>query len=157
MNRRHATSLVGLGWYLMMPPTMSDGTVVTSAPLSQWLVSSSHDSADDCESVRLMASGWMPYPDGRRASHTPLGDKAACISSDNPGSQNDESRTAGPTRRSDPKSPEASVLLSVDAFFKPGSIALREPEKEGRGRRGDGDHHVNRKPRPVTVVGEPAD
>jgi hypothetical protein len=84
MNRGHTAACVGHGWYLMMPPTLSDGSIATSAPLSQWVISSSHDSADDCENVRLMASGWMPYPDGHRASHTPLGDAAACISSDDP-------------------------------------------------------------------------
>jgi hypothetical protein len=48
MRLRHAAALALVGWYLMVPPT-TDGKIDNSAPLSQWDIRSSFDSAATCE------------------------------------------------------------------------------------------------------------
>jgi hypothetical protein len=53
MNLRHAASLTLVGWYLMMPPhVVRNGHalvgVETAAPLGEWQISDSFDTADDC-------------------------------------------------------------------------------------------------------------
>ena len=55
MNPRHAAALALVGWYLMVPPTSSkltpDGGHYPnpSAPISEWNLHSSYDSAKECE------------------------------------------------------------------------------------------------------------
>jgi hypothetical protein len=84
MKLRNAAALALVGWYLMMPPLGPDGRIQKYAPLSQWEISSSYDSADDCEKVRLVASGWMPGANEKKTAHTPRGDAAICVASDDP-------------------------------------------------------------------------
>jgi hypothetical protein len=48
MKPRHAVALALIGWYLMTPPII--GVVVTAhAPLRQWRIVKSYDSAGECE------------------------------------------------------------------------------------------------------------
>ncbi|MGC2441973.1 hypothetical protein [Candidatus Binatus sp.] len=84
MNLRHAAALALVGWYLMMPPVTPDGRVQKSAPLSTWEITSSYDTADDCEKVRLVSSGWMANSNGQKREHTPRADAEACVSTDDP-------------------------------------------------------------------------
>src|SRR5262249_51159849 len=53
MNLRHAAALTLVGWYLMLPPlnTSDQGAITSlksSAPISEWDVSESYDSATEC-------------------------------------------------------------------------------------------------------------
>jgi uncharacterized protein YfaP (DUF2135 family) len=84
MKPRHAAALALVGWYLMMPPMTSDRRIQINTPLSHWEISSSYDTADECEKVRLVASGWMADANGQKARHTPRGDAAICVASDDP-------------------------------------------------------------------------
>ena len=47
MNLRHAAALALVGWYLMLPP-MQGETPNSDAPLSQWTLTDSFDSAQQC-------------------------------------------------------------------------------------------------------------
>jgi hypothetical protein len=73
MNLRHAAALTLVGWYLMMPPTADEvlgrsdpgeDLVALSAPLSEWFLSQSFDTAQECERVRE-----KKYNEGSRAMH----------------------------------------------------------------------------------------
>ena len=49
MNPRHGAALALVGWYLMMPPVNPTTNIeITDAPISKWIIDSSHDSAKDC-------------------------------------------------------------------------------------------------------------
>ena len=50
MNPRHAPALALVGWYLMMPP-QTNGKIDSNAPLSQWTVEESYDSAAPCREM----------------------------------------------------------------------------------------------------------
>jgi hypothetical protein len=55
MNLRHAAALVLVGWYLMVPPLSPSGphyVVLRGAPLSEWIIDESFDSAAECEQAR---------------------------------------------------------------------------------------------------------
>ncbi len=52
MNPRHAAALALVGWYLMIPPDNGTGVNI-EAPLSKWTVMSAHDTAYDCEEMRI--------------------------------------------------------------------------------------------------------
>jgi len=47
----HAAALTLVGWYLMVPPQISDSPLKFdyNAPLSNWKIGSSYDTAKDCE------------------------------------------------------------------------------------------------------------
>jgi hypothetical protein len=47
MNLRLTAALALVGWYLMVPPNKKN-----DAPLSEWTVSRSYDSAQDCQSAQ---------------------------------------------------------------------------------------------------------
>jgi hypothetical protein len=84
---RHAAALALVGWYLMIPPVGSDGTVDTEAPLGKWKISSSYDNARECNDVMLAAQGYMP--DSQTGKKGPVTDNPrllseACISTDDP-------------------------------------------------------------------------
>lgn len=60
MNFRHSAALALVGWYLMVPPstpaglTNPDATLINgSAPIAQWFIRSSYDSAQDCETAKM--------------------------------------------------------------------------------------------------------
>jgi hypothetical protein len=73
-----------MGWYLMLPPMNQRGLVQKTASLSQWEIISSYDTADACEKIRLGSFGWMPDVNGKIHEHTPRGDAAICVASDDP-------------------------------------------------------------------------
>ena len=53
MNLRHAPALALVGWYLMVPPIQgnseTDAGVILGAPISEWNIESSYDTASECE------------------------------------------------------------------------------------------------------------
>ncbi len=53
MTLRHAAALAIVGWYLMAPPFAQDGkSVLKDAPLPDWGIIGSFDSATACEGGR---------------------------------------------------------------------------------------------------------
>ena len=52
MKPRHAAALALVGWYLMAPPT-SANRVWAQAPLAQWKILRSYDSASECQNYSL--------------------------------------------------------------------------------------------------------
>ncbi len=55
MNPRHAAAALALvGWYLMMPPVLKNGERDYRAPLSQWDLQWSYDSAAQCQKASLL-------------------------------------------------------------------------------------------------------
>jgi len=62
MKFRDAAALAVVGWYLMIPPILSIGNTndikhgqwwsQINAPLSRWQISSSFDSASDCDDLK---------------------------------------------------------------------------------------------------------
>jgi hypothetical protein len=54
MKPRHAVALVLVGWYLMVPPVTPKGVVDIDAPRSAWKNTGSFDSAQQCESTRIL-------------------------------------------------------------------------------------------------------
>ena len=54
MKLRHAAALAFVGWYLMMPPTPQDLSLLAdpTPPLSVWFLKQSFDTAKECESAR---------------------------------------------------------------------------------------------------------
>ena len=60
MKPRHAAALALVGWYLMMPPMTCRPSIQINTPLSHWEISSSYDTADECEKCGwLQAAGWL--------------------------------------------------------------------------------------------------
>jgi hypothetical protein len=73
MNLRHAAALALVGWYLMVPPTANEvlglsdpaeDLVALRAPLSEWFLSHSFDTAQECQRVRE-----KKYNERSRAMH----------------------------------------------------------------------------------------
>jgi len=82
MRFRHAAVLALTGWYLISPPSFGDGTFNLDAPLPQWTVWRSFDSAGKCEhdrSVLLEAAGDAKLDD-KGAKQSML--KMLCVSAD---------------------------------------------------------------------------
>ena len=54
MKLRHAAALALVGWYLMVPPLKSRGSMAVdaSAPLARWHIFKSFDSVTECEALR---------------------------------------------------------------------------------------------------------
>ena len=48
MKLRHAAALALVGWYLMAPPLYEGHKSNLDAPLSEWVILDSFDSANDC-------------------------------------------------------------------------------------------------------------
>jgi hypothetical protein len=48
MKLRHAAALALVSWYLMVPPR-SEGGADVRAPLGDWIICTSYDTADACE------------------------------------------------------------------------------------------------------------
>jgi hypothetical protein len=48
MKLHHTAALAVAGWYLIMPPLGSDGRRDDSAPLPQWKIRGSFDTAVEC-------------------------------------------------------------------------------------------------------------
>jgi hypothetical protein len=60
MNPRHAAALALVGWYLLLPPWEGNRIADPDAPLSEWTINYSFDSAADCEAMRQskVDRGW---------------------------------------------------------------------------------------------------
>ena len=88
MKLRHAAALTLVGWYMMMPPPPSypGGPVNTSIPLSKWNMTASYDTAKECEKYRSILQGLLANPETgeKTKDHTPRGDAAVCVASDDP-------------------------------------------------------------------------
>jgi hypothetical protein len=92
MKPRHATALVLVGWYLMVPPAVLHNRlpVDLAAPLSEWRLFSTHSSAAECEKglvtfykaaqAELVAN---PANEGDRIQFYQL-ENSQCIASDDP-------------------------------------------------------------------------
>jgi hypothetical protein len=91
MNLRHTAALALAGWYLMIPPIYDDNRIHLEAPLSQWTVIKSFDSAKECEQV---VSGIARHEGPPISLRLPLGassdqlhqliTQATCVSTDDP-------------------------------------------------------------------------
>jgi hypothetical protein len=60
MKLRHAAALALVGWYLMIPPRVSDWPVLvfdTNAPLSKWQQGGSFDTAKECNEDKKRSAG----------------------------------------------------------------------------------------------------
>jgi len=95
---RYAAALALVGWYLMTPPlikgTHDTYTIYRSAPLSEWILQESYDSAAQCEDSRpgfVGATRRVVISAGRCAETGPCNEPllesatlAHCIASDDP-------------------------------------------------------------------------
>ena len=97
MNPHHAAALALVGWYLMMPPVNPNNMRVnTDAPISDWEIRNSFDSASQCERLRVQvhaASNNRAKYDARKSQQHPLlsyvewqkrSKAAVCISAHDP-------------------------------------------------------------------------
>ncbi len=91
MNFRRTLAIVG--WYLMIPTKSSVNLVYQpDLPLSQWSVDTSFDSADACESYRVIGqeksrnafTNAKPDVKGAARVFFEVYNDSACISSDDP-------------------------------------------------------------------------
>jgi hypothetical protein len=86
---RHAAALAVIGWYLLTPPLDQDGKVDWLAPYSQWKHLVSYDSAERCETERLLFGAspakkvGVPEEQQQRVRQSFI--NARCIASDDPG------------------------------------------------------------------------
>ena len=82
MKPRHAVALALVGWYLLMPPLLeNDKTPRSNAPLSQWIINQSFDTADLCEQVRLASMRQAPNPDPAVQERRK---RSVCVETDDP-------------------------------------------------------------------------
>jgi len=100
MNLRHAAALTLVGWYLMMPPILAIGDTndvehgewwtQTDAPVFKWQISSSFDSASDCEDLKskLIKRGGSEIGHAKANSYNRAfavaSTQALCIATDDP-------------------------------------------------------------------------
>lgn len=80
MSLRHVAAFALAGWYLMMPPIGKDGFPDTHAPLREWTIVGSFDSADDCEGTYVRLSN---KPQKGRVNKL-LVQADTCIATDDP-------------------------------------------------------------------------
>ena len=80
MRPRHAAALALAGWYLMVPPISHKGEFLDNAPLSEWTLLDSTDSAADCnaEANRSDLRSKTERDRNVKVDHT------KCISTDDP-------------------------------------------------------------------------
>jgi hypothetical protein len=82
MKPGHAAALALVGWYLMVPPLSPDRTHNNQAPISQWTIFDSFDTAAECSDSLL-----RQYDRTERKHNQTLADaysSAASISTDDP-------------------------------------------------------------------------
>jgi hypothetical protein len=87
MKLRHTAALaLGLGWYLMVPPVNQTGDYYADpgAPLGQWTIRSSHDTAKGCEKARAKLKAEISQPQGQLGAVRSFLSEATCIASDDP-------------------------------------------------------------------------
>jgi hypothetical protein len=88
MKLRHAAALALVGWYLMAPP-LSLGQPETNAPLSEWAVTGSLDTAEECGTVKtqVVQMAISKFTADSSEHNRSLVDEAKaslCISTDDP-------------------------------------------------------------------------
>ncbi len=92
MKPCHAAALALVGWYLMVPPLVGDPFHIDhAAPLSEWKIKSSYDTAEQCEATRIRKSNELGAKLNGRTIESgsgammdmPLG-YAQCIATDDP-------------------------------------------------------------------------
>jgi hypothetical protein len=91
MKARPVAALALVGWYLMVPPPSSgvDWHIRATAPLNQWLVAHTFDTAKECEDYHTLV---LQQVKGKTSINPQNGDEAAatgmslsqCIASDDP-------------------------------------------------------------------------
>ena len=79
MKLHHTAALAVAGWYLMMPPLGSDGRRDDSAPLPQWKIRGSFDTAVECTDALAELLG-RDFPEMVRQAIL----ASMCISTDDP-------------------------------------------------------------------------
>jgi hypothetical protein len=92
MKPRHAAALALVGWYLMVAPRDADYLLVTSAPVSEWIILQSFDAAKNCEEERAQKieqadkSGNYWYYDTKKRENvgSPAELAYLCIATDDP-------------------------------------------------------------------------
>lgn len=89
MTVRHAAALALAGWYLMVPPYSSGRTGIRfdfDAPLINWQLARSFDSAEDCEAFKLEALKVSTEQGIKRSRKitTSVWSVGDCIASDDP-------------------------------------------------------------------------
>jgi len=78
---RHTAWLALMGWYLMIPPSMTNG-FDDAAPLAKWFVYASYDSAHECEGSKFLnREGFKQRKDDRLKDAF---EHAQCIATDDP-------------------------------------------------------------------------
>jgi hypothetical protein len=85
MKLYHAAALVSVGWYLMMPPTTSNGEPDLEAPLSEWEVNGSYPTAQACDK-QYQADVKSALEFGHMIGHKDAGRIQAeeCLATDDP-------------------------------------------------------------------------
>lgn len=88
MKPRHIAALALVGWYLMLPPIQEDQPN-TDAPLSEWTISASFDTAKECQQDKgenwesiLKLSPSVPTKDSIAANRQAM--EAVCVATDDP-------------------------------------------------------------------------
>lgn len=92
MKLRHAAALALAGWYCLIAPPVRRGSDALNpdAPLSQWNLHASYDSARDCERERrdltvfLLHSESESPPANWGLCEKRVGDCVKCIGTDDP-------------------------------------------------------------------------
>ncbi len=83
----HTAALALVGWYLMLPMLREKSfTPDSNAPLSEWWIQSSFDTAAECEEARtnLQRGIQLPAKGGRVDAGSAVRLMAHCIASDDP-------------------------------------------------------------------------
>src|SRR5665213_626456 len=68
MNRRHATALALVGWYLMVPQVArwDPFLLKTKKPLSQWETRQSYDTAQECKDAQHRIKAYLDVATAQR-------------------------------------------------------------------------------------------
>lgn len=81
---RHTAALALVGWYLMVPPLSADKQIDLDAPVPQWEIEESYDSAQECREAKL----WhVEHPGSAAPGYGALNQRngyAQCIATDDP-------------------------------------------------------------------------
>jgi hypothetical protein len=79
MNLHHAAALALVGWYLMVPPLTSDNKIHDAAPIAEWQILDSFDTAQHCDDTRFRL---MDASENTEAWRHERALRSACISTD---------------------------------------------------------------------------
>lgn len=82
MKLGHAAAIALAGWFLVTPPSQSDGHYDTSAPLSKWKIEGGAGTREQCKETRALLSG-RAIKEGRPSDIVAI-KHAQCVSMDDP-------------------------------------------------------------------------